>query len=313
MLVKILNFSILKSSNKPTFMTNIVKKYLKVLEVISSLNCELEFKSGIGRKEKMSDLEVVALSLTAEFMSIDSENSLFKEINNQQIPNLIERSQFNKRRRKLFFFLERVRTKLASRFLEFEDFYIVDSMPLEICKFSRHNRIKICKKEFETAPSKGFCASQNNWFYGYKLHGVCSINGIFHSLDITKAEVHDVHFLKNIKQQMSDCMILGDRGYLSETIQLDLFQSVNIKLETPKRMNQKNYKPQPYIFRKSRKRIETLFSQLCDQFRIRNNYAKSFEGFKTRILAKITSLTLVQYINKFIFDRPINNIKNQQI
>jgi hypothetical protein len=33
---------------------------------------------------------------------------------------------------------------------------------------------------------------------------------------------------------------------------------------------------------------------------IRRNYAKSFDGFKTRILAKITSLTLVQYINKLI-------------
>jgi len=52
---------------------------------------------------------------------------------------------------------------------------------------------------------------------------------------------------------------------------LDLFQTVNIKLETPKRKNQKDYKPQAYIFRKSRKRIETLFSQLCDQFKIRNN------------------------------------------
>lgn len=294
-------------------MSNIVKNYFRVLEVISSLNCELEYKSDVGRKQKMSDLEVVALSLTAEFMSIDSENSLFKEINSEQISNLIERSQFNKRRRKLFFFLEEVRTKLASRFLEFEDYFIVDSMPLEICKFSRHRRIKICKNEFETAPSKGFCASQNSWFYGYKLHGVCSINGIFHSLDITKAEVHDVHFLKNIKHQMSDCVLLGDRGYLSKNIQLDLFQTVNIKLETPKRANQKDYKPQPYIFRKSRKRIETLFSQLCDQFRIRNNYAKTFQGFKTRILAKITALTLVQYINKFIFDRPINNIKNQTI
>jgi hypothetical protein len=68
--------------------------------------------------------------------------------------------------------------------------------------------------------------------------------------------------LKNIKQQMSDCVLLGDRGYLSESIQLDLFQSENIKLETPKRMNQKNYKPQAYVFRKSTKRIETLFSQL---------------------------------------------------
>ena len=294
-------------------MSNIVKNYLRVLEVISSLNCELIYKSGVGRKQKMSDLEVVALSLTAEFMSIDSENSLFKQLNQAEIPNLIERSQFNKRRRKLFLFSEEIRTKLAKEFLEFEDYFIVDSMPLEICKFSRHSRIKICKEEFESAPSKGFCASQNNWYFGYKLHGVCSVSGIFHSLDITKAEVHDVHFLKNIKQQMSDCVLLGDRGYLSESIQLDLFQSVNIKLETPMRTNQKQYKPQPYIFRKSRKRIETLFSQLCDQFMIRRNYAKSFEGFKTRILAKITSLTLVQYINKFIFDRPINNIKIQII
>lgn len=294
-------------------MSNIVKNYLRVLEVISSLNCELDFKSGIGRKQKMSDLEVVALSLTAEFMSIDSENSLFKQLLPGEIPNLIERSQFNKRRKKLFLFSEEIRTKLARKFLEFEDYFVVDSMPLEICKFSRHNRIKICKDDFETAPSKGFCASQNNWFFGYKLHGVCSVSGVFHSLDITKAEVHDVHFLKNIKQQMSDCVLLGDRGYLSESIQLDLFQTVKVKLETPKRANQKDYKPQPYIFRKSRKRIETLFSQLCDQFMIRRNYAKSFEGFKTRILAKITSLTLVQYINKFIFDRPINNIKIQII
>lgn len=88
---------------------------------------------------------------------------------------------------------------------------------------------------------------------------------------------------------------------------------VNIKLETPKRKNQKDYKPQPYIFRKSRIRIETLFSQLCNQFKIGNNYAKSFGGSKTRILAKITALTLVQYVNKFIFDRPINNFKNQII
>ena len=238
---------------------------------------------------------------------------MFKSINVGQIPNLIERSQFNKRRRKLFLFLEKVRTKLASRFLEFEDYFIVDSMPLEICKFARHRRVKICKNELETAPSKGFCASQNNWFYGYKLHGVCSVTGVFHSLDITKAEVHDINFLKNIKQQMSDCVLLGDRGYLSESIQLDLFQTVNVKLETPKRMNQKDYKPHPYVFRKSRKRIETLFSQLCDQFMIRRNYAKSFQGFKTRILAKITALTLVQFINKFIFDRPINNIKTQII
>lgn len=71
----------------------------------------------------------------------------------------------------------------------------------------------------------------------------------------------------------------------------------------------RNNQKRPYIFRKSRKKIETLFSKLCDQFRIRRNYAKSFEGFKTRILSKITALRVAPYINHFVFNRNINKIK----
>ena len=113
-------------------MANIHNNYLKVLEVISSLNIESHLIHHVGRKPKMSDIEVVALSLTAEYLSIDSENDLFRRISNAEIPNLIERSQFNKRRRKLFYFSEIVRQTLASCFVEFEDYFIVDSMPLEI-------------------------------------------------------------------------------------------------------------------------------------------------------------------------------------
>ena len=100
--------------------------------------------------------------------------------------------------------------------------------------------------------------------------------------------------------QISDCTLIGDRGYLSAEIQLNLFKTCNITLNTPMRGNQKDYKEQPLVFRKKRKTIETLFSQLCNQFMIKRNYAKSFKGFKTTILSKITTLTTVQYINKFI-------------
>jgi len=34
---------------------------------------------------------------------------------------------------------------------------------------------------------------------------------------------------------MFDCVLLIDRGYLSQSIQLDLFPTVNIKLEAPKK------------------------------------------------------------------------------
>ena len=248
----------------------------------------------------MSDLEVLALSLTAECMGIDSENNLFRKLPDP-IFNKIERSVYNKRRRRLVGHLEGLRVKLATYFNEFEDCFVVDSMPLEVCKLSRSSRSKICKEAYHAYPDKGYCASQQSNYYGYKLHAVCSVNGVFQSIDLSPASVHDIHFLKDIKQQMRDCTLLGDKGYLSAQVQLNLFETCNIKLNTPLRNNQKQYKKQSYIFRKSRKRIETLFSQLCDQFMIRRNYAKSFNEFKNRILTKITALTVVQYDHSPMF------------
>jgi len=297
-------------------MHDIKSNFDKVFQTIKSLDIsEFDENGNIqrsGRYPLFTDIEVLSLVLTAEYMSLDSENWLFKKIHSdykEDFPHIIERSRYNRRKRQLFPLLEIIRQKLANRFLEFEDYYIVDSMPLEVCKIAREKRSNICKENFENAPDKGFCASQNVYFYGYKLQGVCSVNGIFHSIELTKASVHDIHFLKDINSQLADCVLIGDKGYLSASLQLDLFHSANIRLETPMRSNQKNYKKQDWIFRKARKRVETLFSQLCDQFMIRRNYAKSFQGFKTRILAKITALTLIQFINKFDFNRPINNLK----
>jgi len=292
-------------------MNNLNANYERILEVLRKLSKE-QLISYQRRTPKMSDLELISLSLTSEFLGIDSESDLFRKIP-QAIFLKIERSVYNRRRRKLVSYLDVLRLKLASYFNEFEDYFVVDSMPLEICKLSRSYRSKVCKEDVYAFPDKGYCAAQGIHYYGYKLHAICSIEGVFQSIDLSPASVHDINYLKDIKNQISDCTLIGDRGYLSAEIQLNLFETCNIKLNTPMRSNQKEYKKQPYIFRKKRKRIETLFSQLCDQFMIRRNYAKTFEGFKTRVLAKITALTIVQYINKFVFNRNINNIKTSII
>jgi hypothetical protein len=100
---------------------------------------------------------------------------------------------------------------------------------------------------FRLRQTKVFCASQNSWFCGYKLHGVCTVSGVFQSIDFIKVSVLDVYLLKDLKHQIYDCVLLGDRGYLSSTLQLDLFETANIKLETPLRFNQIGDKKQPYI------------------------------------------------------------------
>lgn len=288
-------------------MNDFKANYDKILEVLRIITKKESFLIQI-REPKLKDIELIAMNLTAEYLSIDSECQLFRVLPSD-LKSKIERSVYNRRKRKLFSSIEFIRNVLSKKFNKFENYFIVDSMPLEVTKLSRSSRSKICKESFYSAPNKGYCASQKMHYYGYKIHAICSVEGVFKSFDLSKASVHDIHYLKDIKNQFNDCVILGDKGYLSADYQLDLFESKQIRLEIPMRKNQHNFKKQTYIFRKKRKRIETLFSQLCDQFMIRRNYAKSFTGFKTRILSKITAVTIIQYINKFIFDRNINNLK----
>ncbi len=166
------------------------------------------------------------------------------------------------------------------------------------------------KESIHHSPYKGYCASQKKYFYGYKLHSVCTAAGVIESLDLTKASVHDVHYLKDVKELFSNCIITGDKGYIGRQHQINLFETAGIHLEVPLRCNQKEQKPVIRILKKVRKRIETVFSQLCDQFMIQRNYAKSFTGFKSRILAKVTGFTILQFLNKFINNQPVGRVKH---
>lgn len=288
-------------------MSNFNRNYKKILETLQSVEKRMTLRNQI-RKPKLSDMELIAIGLTSEFMGIDSERDLFRKLP-ANLASRIERSVYNRRKRRLFVYREQLRKKLAGH-VGTQGCYILDSMPLEVCRESRSQRSRICREDYETAPDKGYCASQNLWYYGYKLHAVCTIEGVFIDFDLTRASIHDIHYLKDIKSMYRNCIILGDKGYLNLDYQRDLFSSGKIRLEVPMRKNQKGYKPQAYIFRKSRKRIETLFSQLCDQFMIRRNYAKSFDGFKNRILSKIMALTTIQMINH-LNGRNINNLKTR--
>ena len=100
----------------------------------------------------------------------------------------------------------------------------------------------------------------------------------------------------------------GDKGYIGADVQLDLFETAHIRLVCPYRLNQKDWKPTSIPFAKARKRIETIFSQLTDQFLVIRNYAKITNGLFARIIGKISTLTILQYVN-FINDKPIGRIK----
>lgn len=197
-------------------MNDFNSNYNKILKVLQTVTKKTIFLRQ-NRKPKLNDIELIAMNLTAEYLSIDSECQLFRVIP-ETLKTKIERSVYNRRKRKLFFAIEEIRKELSERFTKYENYFIVDSMPLEVAKLSRSSRSKVCKENYQSAPDKGYSTSQKMHYYGYKIHAVCSIDGVFKSFDISKASVHDPHYLQDIKTQFSNCILIGDKGYLTHII-----------------------------------------------------------------------------------------------
>jgi hypothetical protein len=263
---------------------------------------------------KMSDLEVIALAVIAESACIDSENFLFSKLRSDylsQMPNLIDRTRFNRRRRALAPYILEFGKRLALTMEASSSVSLVDSMPCPIVKNSREKQFKICKENVQTAPMKGFSAVDQRYYIGYKLHLLTTADGILQDMSLTPANVHDIQFLKesSFEDVPDGTTLLGDRAYISQQMQLDLFETYQITLKVPYRKNQK--KTQPYLkkFGKMRRRIETTFAQLCDQFRFKYNYAKTFAGLYVRIVSKISAISMLQKLN-LINGRPLNHIKH---
>ena len=260
------------------------------------------------RKPKLSNLELVAINLNAEYMSINSELQLFRDFKYTYLEHKIERTVYNKRKRKLFSFLELIRSSLSESLSSLSTTFIVDSTPLEICKYSRENRSSICSN-MDVKPSYGYCEATKTRYFGYKLHAVCYENGIIHSFDFTPANTHDLHYFKDIKNNLKNCTLIGNKECLSADYQLYLFNTSNINLSAPMRKNQTNFQIYCSVKRKKRKRIETVFSQLDAQYTMVTNYVKTFSGFKTKILSKITAFNMIQNLKYFVFNRELNKIK----
>lgn len=106
-------------ATKITAMHNLFANFVKILEVCKHFAQDFVNDKGNmprpGVVPKFSDLEVIALSLTAETMGIDSECYLFGRLQEyrSQMPNLISRRQFNDRRKLTAGLCEKIRKRIA--------------------------------------------------------------------------------------------------------------------------------------------------------------------------------------------------------
>ena len=248
----------------------------------------------------MADLEVIALSCTMEALGIDSENLLWSKIKKDYagmfVP-LICRTRFNRRRRRLQPYIVKVQDKVSAKLEDQSETMVIDSIPVPVVKMARERTYKAFRRNFETAPAKGYSSVNKGWFIGYKLHVVIFDNGVVQQSGMTKGNVHDINYLKSLDKLPAQKQLLGDRAYRSKPLQMDLFEKYQVKLRVPFRINQHDYKKHPKKYKSKRQMVETFFAQMCDQLNLKRNYAKSYDGLLTRLTSKLSSMSILHWIN----------------
>lgn len=253
---------------------------------------------------KLSDSEIITISLCGELLGVDSENAWFSFVKKNYrhlFPNLCSRSRFNRTRRALLQTTELLRQKMISVFpIPFSQYFVIDSFPLAVCKFGR---ARYCRSFRSYGADYGRCPSKKETYFGYKVHATITLEGYITTFEITPASTDDREGLKDMVGGQSGLVILGDKGYVGENLTKEMSDQ-GICLMALKRSNSKANWPKPVrqLIFQLRRCVETVFSQLSEQLHAERVLVKSFQGLCTRLVNKILAYNLCLALNSIFHE-----------
>ena len=131
----------------------------------------------------------------------------------------------------------------------------------------------------------GKITSRNETIFGYKLHLLITLGGLILDFELAPANLTDLEVGFELLSEHTDLEVLGDKGYISAAKAAELWHHNRLRLQTLPRRNQKKQVPKPVrrLFNAIRQVIETVNSQLSEQFYIEINHAHTFWGLCTRL------------------------------
>jgi hypothetical protein len=177
---------------------------------------------------------------------------------------------------------------------------VIDSIPIPVVQFylvpSSTGDWRAYGATFGKVPSK------KQTIFGYKLHLLITLGGLILDFELAPANATDLAVGFELLSEHTDLEVLGDKGYISADKAAELWQHNRLRLRTLPRRNQKKQLPKPMrrLFNAIRQVIETVNSQLSEQFYIEINHAHTFWGLCTRLISKLTAHTLCIYLNRLL-------------
>lgn len=266
-----------------------------------------------GIAAEITDAELVTLAVMQALLGHVSEARWLRYAREQLrhlFPYLPEQPGYNKRLRKLTATITwLIRMLAADTTLWSDDVWIVDSTPVE-CGRSKDT---VRRSDLAGRAEYGYCASHSRYFWGLRLHLVCTLHGLPIGFALAGAKADERQVLLDVLHDPALAagrprqIIIGDKNYYGKDFEATLADG-SICLLRPARKGEPE-RAGSQFFRPLRQIIESVNDTLKGQLDLERHGGRTPAGVIVRILQRILALTAAIWHN----DRIGHDIKRSLI
>lgn len=251
-----------------------------------------------------SDAEMLTLAVMQAVLGYPSEARWLRYAHKHLrplFPNLPLQPGYNKRLIKLAHTMTWLIGQLAAQVsVATDDVWVVDSTPVE-CARSRET---VKRSDLAGWAEYGYCASHSRFFWGLRLHLVCTLHGLPIAWAITGAKADEREVLTALLANSPSLqpghrdaiqLLITDKNYYGKTFEAELDEA-GISLLRKAREGEKP-RPGGEFFKPLRQVVESVFDTIKGQLDLEHHHDKTPAGVTTRVAQRVLALTAAIWHN----------------
>ncbi|MFC9730721.1 IS982 family transposase [Streptomyces roseolus] len=276
--------------------------YVKTDDLLKDSPHLTPWRPSVGIAPLLTDAELVTLAMMQAMLGFTSEAKWLRHARahpRHLFPYLPRQPGYNKRLRKATELLRRVTRLLATDTSVWsDDVWIVDSTPVE-CGRSRET---VKPSDPAGWAEYGYCASHSRFFWGLRLHLVCTLQGLPVAFALTGAEADERETLLDLLAAEPELVaaragqtLIGDKDYFGRAFEGQLAEQ-DIRLLRPARKDEPERAGAP-LFKPLRQVIESVNGTFKGQFDLEQHRGRTPGGVIARVMRRILALTAAIWHN----------------
>ncbi len=276
--------------------------YVKIDDLLKAAPQLAPWRPRVGIAPKLSDAELVTLAVIQALLGFTSEARWLRYANahlRHLFPYLPRQSGYNKRLRAAASLVRHaIRALACDTALWTDDVWVVDSTPVE-CGRSRET---VKRSALAGWAQYGYCASHSRYFWGLRLHLVCTPHGLPVAYALTGAKADEREVLLDILTNDPDLVatrpgqtLIADKHYYGREFER-ILAGLGLRLLRPARKGEPA-RAGARLFKPLRQLIESVNATFKSQLSLEQHGGRTPEGVIVRVLQRILALATAIWHN----------------